>query len=266
MNEPDAGGLSYVQRREMEHKKELDLVMKEQNALAQLDCETAFLPCVCEIECVGETCKQKLATKKAAEEKYEKAIAEINAERYPAAAHTTTTKPAAGKAVPKKPINTKVPSTLSSKSAASLLSQPKPSTLISKPKVQPIDTKPRIPFSNISSRKQTPSPTNPSSMRHTAATLASKTTIGRSAGRATSAAYRKNAAPTKPAAEVPDMSLPPVAFMARYGEPKEGTRMWDRCLEAGLLFKEGQEEEVDLAPSLEEILMEGAEEEFVLEL
>jgi len=46
-----------------------------------------------------------------------------------------------------------------------------------------------------------------------------------------------------------------------------GSRMWDRCLEAGCLYGREQEEVPDLGGrSLEELLREGAEEEFVLEL
>lgn len=79
-----------------------------------------------------------------------------------------------------------------------------------------------------------------------------------------------NAGPTatKPVAkEAPDTSLPPAAYIARYGEPKVGSRMWDRCLEAGCLYGREQEEVPDFGGrTLEELLREGAEEEFVFEL
>jgi len=72
----------------------------------------------------------------------------------------------------------------------------------------------------------------------------------------------------KPVAEeVPDTSLPPAVYIARYGEPRAGSNMWDRCLEAGCLYGREQEEVPGLGGlSLEEVLREGAEEEFVLEL
>jgi len=61
--------------------------------------------------------------------------------------------------------------------------------------------------------------------------------------------------------------MKPAVYIARYGEPKMGSRMWDRCLEAGCLYGREQEEVPGLeGPSLQELLREGAEEEFVFEL
>jgi len=272
-HKPDEEGLSYIQRQEMAFQKGIEETEKEELAKALLDLESIDCPCVCEPECPGETCKKTVAAQKTAQEKYDKTMAELYPERKAATSTPATTKPTASEPGPKKPLQSKGPSTLTSKSAASLLSHPKASTTVPKPKAQATTTtttKPRLPFSHISSRKQAPPPTNPSPMRHTAAALASRTTIGRSAGRATSAAYRKNVGPaaTKPVAEeVPDTSLPPAVYIARYGEPKVGSRMWDRCLEAGCLYGREQEEVPDLGGrSLEELLREGAEEEFVLEL
>jgi len=273
LHKPDEEGLSYLQRQEMAFQKGIEETEKEELAKALLDLESIECPCACEPECLGESCKKSVAAKKAAQEKYDKTMAELYPECKTATSKLATTKPTTSKPAPKKPLQSKGPSTLTSKSAASLLSHPKPSTTVPKPQVQPhpiTTTKPRLPFSHISSRKQTPPPTNPSAMRHTAAALASKTTIGRSAGRATSATYRKNTGPTamKPVSEeVPDTTLLPAVYIARYGEPKMGSRMWDRCLEAGCLYGREQEEVPGLeGPSLQELLREGAEEEFVFEL
>jgi len=272
LHKPDEEGLSYIQRQEMAFQKGLEETEKEGLAKALLDLESIECPCACEPECPGETCKKSVAAKKAAQEKYDEVMAELYPERESATSKLATTKPTTSKPALKEPVQSKGPSTLTSKSAASLLSHPKSSTTAPKPKVQPTTTttKPRLPFSHISSRKQAPPPTNPSPMRHTAAALASKTTIGRSAGRATSATYRKNAGPAAPkpvAEEAPDTSLPPAVYIARYGEPKVGSRMWDRCLEAGCLYGREQEEVPGLGGrSLEELLREGAEEEFVFEL
>lgn len=242
LHEPDAEGLSYVQRQELAHQKELELSEKESHAQAIFDLESLGVPCTCEPDCPEDNCKLNIPRKKAAQQKYDKTMAELHPERKSAAPKPTLSKSIAAKPPHKKPLQTKGPSTLTSKSAASLLSQPKPSTTVSKPRPQSTTTaKARLPFSNISSRKQTPPPTNPSPMRHTAATLASKTTIGRSAGRATSANYRKTAAPnasTKP----PITALPP---------------SFERDYEDDLGFE---------ARPLEELLREGAEEDFVLEL
>ena len=269
LHAPGEDGLSYVEREKKELEKTRELEMKEHYARAMFESETALLLCDCEPECPGDTCKQHLAAKKVAEEKYQKTIAELHPERKSAFPKPAKTKPPASKLPPKTALPSKGPSTLSSKSAATLLSQPKPSGTVPKPKAQPTTAKPRIPFSNISSRKQTPPPANPSPMRHTAATLASKTTIGRSAGRAASATYRKHAAPAKKPAvvEVPDTSLPPAEYVARYGMPKAGSRMWERFMEERCLRDGARDgdEGMEVRP-LEELLREGAEEEFVLEL
>ncbi len=273
LHKPDEEGLSFLQRQEMALQKGIEETEKEELAKALLDLESIESPCFCEPECPGETCKKTIAARKTAQEKYDTTMAELYPQRKTTTSKTTTTKPAASKPALKEPLHFNGPSTLTSKSAASLLSHPKPSTTVPKPKTQPTTattTKPRLPFSHISSRKQPAPPTNPSPMRHTAAALASRTTIGRSAGRATSAAYRKNAGLTATnavAEEIPDTSLPPAAYIARYGEPKVGSRMWDRCLEAGCLYGREQEEIPGLGErTLEELLREGAEEEFVFEL
>ena len=270
LNKPDAEGLSYLQRKEMQLKKRLELEEKEEYARVMLDMETPTWPCECEVECTGDTCQKNLEGKKIAEENYQKRMAEIHPDWKDRVSKAAPAKPTASKVIQKKPLISKGPSTLTSKSAANALSRKPPSTVVN-PSSKPPNptTKARIPFSNISSRKKTPPPTNPSPMRHTAATLASKSTIGRSAGRATSATYSKAALShkdAKPAVEVPDTGLPPDVYIARYGEPKLGSRMWMRCYQAGCFEKDADEGKASGIPSLDELLREGADEEFVLEL
>ncbi|KAL8823299.1 MAG: hypothetical protein Q9191_005987 [Dirinaria sp. TL-2023a] len=270
LNKPDAEGLSYLQRQELELKRRLELEEREEYARVMRDMETPAWPCECEIECTGDTCQRNLEGKRIAEENYRKRMAEIHPERKANGSEAASVKPGASKALPKKTVVSKGPSSLASRSAANALSQ-KASSTNSKPtlKQSKPNTKPRLPFSNIASRKKTPPPTNPSPMRHTASTLASKSTIGRSAGRAASATYRRIAAPpkgAKPLIEVPDTSLPPDVYIARYGEPRTGSRMWMRCYEAGCFKDDRSEGPASDLPSLDEILREGADEDFVLEL
>ena len=272
LNKPDAEGLSYLQRQELELKRRLELEEREEYARVMREMETPAWPCECEIECSGDTCRKNLEGKRIAEENYQKRMAEIHPGGKKDGSEAAPVKLAASKAIPKKTARSNGPSGLASRSAANALSQ-KPSNTVSKPtnylKRSEPSTKPRLPFSNIPSRKKTPPPTNPSPMRHTAATLASKSTIGRSAGRATSATYRKSAAPVKdpkPAVELRDNGLPPDVYIARYGEPKTGSRMWMRCYQAGCFDDDPAEGSASEIPSLDELLREGADEDFVLEL
>lgn len=87
--------------------------------------------------------------------------------------------------------------------------------------------KTRLP-SVFSSRKKTPPPTNPSPMRHTAAVVNSKSTIGYSAGRKVASALRGE---TK--RDSTDNILSPQRYIELYGEPAFGTEMWLRCKAAG---------------------------------
>ncbi|KAL8795752.1 MAG: hypothetical protein Q9195_001804 [Heterodermia aff. obscurata] len=270
-NTPDSDGLSYNDREEMKRKEEEEIRDKEYMAQAIMDTEISVATCPHEPECPKGNCNYTLEATKKAEAKYQKTIEELHPDRKPKAVKPSGTVSASSKLASKKPITSKGPSTLSSKTAATTLSQPgnlKSSKPTVKPSIPP--PKSRLPFSNISSRKRTPPPTNPSAMRHTAATVASKTTIGRSAGRSVSASIRQTSAPgrtTKAAAEQPDTSLPPGQYIERYGEPKWGGDMWFKCRNAGC-FDEDQEDAFGGIgePVFDDFLREEAEREFAFDI
>ena len=227
-----ADGLSNVEREQKRLERLWDIMDRKREAEINRDVEGMNQPCSHEPECPGELCTYTIEARKMAEEKYEKTMAEIEAETGPKPKTTT-------------PVNG--PSTIKSKSAAAALSQPKTTSTgpktASKPGLQP--AKSRLNTSIISGVKKAPVPTNPSSMRHTAAVATSKTTMGYAKGRSTSATLRKTVIPDKKP-EVPDTSLAPAEYIRRYGEPRLGSEMWFTCKRAGC-FDE------DEGPSLEEI-------------
>lgn len=78
--------------------------------------------------------------------------------------------------------------------------------------------------------KKTRAPSNPSSMRNTAAVVTSNTTVGYSKGRSVSSTLREKTA------EQPSSSsatLSPETYMQLYGPPPLGSDMWSRCKAAG---------------------------------
>lgn len=253
-------GLSHAEREEQRLQRIYDIADRKMEALMQRDIDSMPIPCTHYPECPTETCKDTVEARKAAEEQYHETIATIEAETIPAT---------------RKLIPTKGPSTLKSKVAAASLSLPKQSGPASKTASKPTfaPAKPRLTTSLVARPKNAPAPTNPSPMRHNAAVAASKTTMGYSKGRATSATLRKTVVPKKDVKtgsnEIPDTSLVPAEYIRRYGVPRVGSEMWIRCRAAGC-FDE------DEGPSLEEIfagdhphgldtlLREEAEQEFQL--
>lgn len=177
---PDAEGLSYVQREEAREKKETELWEKKRMAKWTLDDECIPWLCTCCPECTGPECGENVKMRKAAEKKYRKTMAEFE----PKTKIKTETR---------KPVPNKGPSAATSKSAASALSQPKRPALQPKP-VAKTSTTIKKPVPTVSKGRSIPAATNPSSMRHTAAAAASKTTMGYAKGRATSAALGKPSA------------------------------------------------------------------------
>lgn len=140
--------------------------------------------------------------------------------------------------VTEKPLVTKGPATITSRKAAAMLSQPKPSSTAPERKVLTTASKARMPSSLLGGRKKTLPPTNPSPMRHTAAITASRTTMGYSKGRATSSTIKKSIIPrnsntTNTSGEVPDTTLAPAVYIAKYGMPPIGSDMWIRCKNYG---------------------------------
>lgn len=230
-------GLSHAEREARRLQRIYEIGDRKMEALMQRDIDSAPIPCTHYPECPTEICKDTFEARKAAEERYNKAIAAIDAETAPA------TKPS---------LPSKGPSALKSKVAAASLSLPKQSgpALKTAPKPNPVPAKPRLTTSLIARPKKTPTPSNLSPMHYNAAVAASKSTLGYSKGRAASATLRKTVLPKKEvkssSKETPDSSLAPAEYIRRYGVPEVGSEMWIRCKSVGC-FDE------DDGPSLEEI-------------
>ena len=252
-------GLTFYERKEQEQQRVNEIADLISEATFTRDFESIPLPCVHRQECLGEECSESIANRQAAEIKYQKTIAALYEN------------PKNKRFVSKKVDRPDGPSTLTSKSAATALSQPKeaPSPLKAKPTTKVSHT---AKTSSVFSRpKKPPQPTNPSLMRHTAASALSKTTIGHSKGRATSAAMRSSVRPTakditQKAAEIPDPTLAPAIYIERYGVPRIGSEQWIRCERAGCFGDEVQEpeEEAGSIRPLDDLLREEAEKDFQL--
>ena len=262
----DSEGLTYVERKAMEEKTLYEWLDKKQMADNQLAIDSRPVSCLCDPECWEGECKQSIAQRKKAQETYKRIIAVIGAN------------PPGSE---KEPIKAKGPTMGTSKAAAAALSHPKRSVLNTKPPSNPtVQTKRSTPL--FPRGKKTPLPTNPSTMRHNAAVAASKTTMGYSKGRATSATMRKTILPGKEN-EAPEATrnygLAPADFIKRYGVPPYGSEKWVECKMAGCFdaddedrVKAVQKEEEDLGESIKanddaiaDYCREEAEKDFVLE-
>lgn len=119
-------------------------------------------------------------------------------------------------------------STLRSREAAAALSAPKPSTASARPAAVP---KSRLASaSSVLMPKKTRVPSNPSSMRNTAAAATSNTTMGYSKGRSVSSTLREKTAEQPSSTSA---TLSPETYMQLYGPPPLGSDMWSRCKAAG---------------------------------
>lgn len=121
-------------------------------------------------------------------------------------------------------------STLRSREAAGALSAPKPRTNPPRAAAAP---KPRVPSvsSLLVPKPKSREPSNPSSMRNTAATVNSNTTLGYSKGRSVSSNLRENS-PAQNSSST-QTTLSPETYMQLYGPPPLGSDMWTRCKAAG---------------------------------
>lgn len=219
-------GLTLYDRREKEHAEKVD---KYYDELIQKEVDEMQLPGINVRQYPGEECiMEQIEKENLAKEREQKASAAIK-----------------DKEPQKKPVISKGPSTTASKKAAAMLSQPKLSSTAHARKPATNPTKPKFPSSIIASRKKTPPPSNPSSMRHTAAQTASRSTVGYSRGRVTSATIKKSVLPEKttPAGsdETHDTTLAPALYIQKYGVPPVGSQMWIRCFNYGC-FDEDDEE------------------------
>ena len=249
-------GLSHIERDEQRRQKLWDKMDRKTEAKLQRDIDSMEIPCSHYPECPGDLCKDTVESRRAAEEQYQKTIADIEAEYAP---------------TKKKTVSARGPSTIKSKVAAASLSRPKPTVVTSKPaaKAGIASTQPRLNTSTVFRPKKASVPTNPSSMRHAAAVANSKSTIGYAKGRSASAILHKTES-TKPASEVPNTSLSPAEYIQRYGVPRLGSEMWLTCKRAGC-FDEDEEPSVEEMfgsdpHSLDKLLREEAEQDFQLTL
>lgn len=230
-------GLSHVEREEQRQQKIWDRLDRLSDAALQRDIDSEPVPCTHYPECPGDLCKNTIQARKEAEDQYQKTVAEIEAETAP---------------LPKKSPPSSGPPILKTKAATATVSQPKGSALAVKATSKPgvPSAKSRLNSNLVSRPQKTALPTNPSPMRHTAATAASKTTVGYSKGRAASATLRKTVLPAIPTKTdenmIPETEMAPADYIQRYGVPKFGSEMWIRCKRSGC-FDE------DEGPSLEEI-------------
>ncbi|CAG8298254.1 unnamed protein product [Penicillium nalgiovense] len=135
---------------------------------------------------------------------------------------------------PKRPTSTarhtRSVSTLRARDAAAALNGSQPTAA---PRVAP-PPKPRV--SSLASSLVMPKrnarvPSNPSSMRNTAASVNSRTTVGYSKGRSVSSTLKeKNSQMQRPSSS---QVLSPETYMQLYGPPPLDSEMWTRCKAAG---------------------------------
>ena len=120
-------------------------------------------------------------------------------------------------------------STLRSREAASALAAPQPTAAPPRVAAAP---KSRGVSSLLMPKKKTRTPTNPSSMRNTAAAVTSNNTVGYSKGRSVSSTLREDTV-QKPSDK--QSTLSPETYLQLYGQPPLESDMWSRCKAAGLL-------------------------------
>ena len=231
-------GRSKVERDEIRAKRADDRYEAENQALTEYMLDTEGIVCVHDPDCPTVECRDAPEIRRKAKDKYNKKLSEIDARfrSLPPIGNDCFTEPKAAK---KQISITKGPAVDASKRAASSLSMPK-----SKP-AQPTAAPPKqtaaakLPLNLVSRPKKPTQPTNPSSMRHTAAVATSNTTLGYSKGRVASATLRKARAAASdgaPASKPVDLnSLSPEEFIKQHGEPVIGTDMWQRCRRRGLV-------------------------------
>lgn len=261
-NRPGTDGLSFLQHEQKRQEEQWARDRAKEEALMQREMDSMPIPCIHYPECPGEYCRDTAKARKQAQDEYDKTMAIIDAE-----------------AAPKKPTPAKPsgPSTIKSKAAVAALSQPKSATAVKDPIKKPTAPPAKPPFgakSIVRPKTRTPAPKNPSPMRHTASTVASRSTLGHAKGRAISANIRRaNQAPKKSAGFVPfeerDASIAPAAYLARYGEPPLGSDMWLNCWKLGILEdspKKQQDEAQEDRFIVDELLRDEALDDFQLTL
>ena len=140
------------------------------------------------------------------------------------------------------------PSTIKARSAATLLSQ---SAIASRATQGTASTlqKRKGPTQHTALTKATPQSSNPSPMRHTAANLASKSTIGfPRAAKPPSILTKHNRAskdPSTATSKADQNSIDPERFVKLYGDPPVDSEMWFRLQEKRRLRRQVDEDDAD---------------------
>jgi hypothetical protein len=127
-------------------------------------------------------------------------------------------------------------STIKSRDAASALSTSARSIVPTTNRGRSVDlTAKKTPSILASKKSVVPPPTNPSYMRHAAATASSRTTVGYSKGRVVSSVLPSKSSQSSLKMKSSTSILSPEKYMELYGAPPMGSEMWERCEAAGLL-------------------------------
>ncbi|GFF73615.1 hypothetical protein IFM53868_01115 [Aspergillus udagawae] len=134
-----------------------------------------------------------------------------------------------------KPNYTSNISTVRARDAVAALSRVESSGARARPVAMP-KPRPRVASSLLTSRRPR-GPSNPSSVRHAAATANSKTTLGYSKGRTVSSRLHGKTSAT-PERSVSKSVLSPDTYIELYGMPSLGSEMWYRCKAAGCFDSE----------------------------
>ncbi|KAI9833450.1 MAG: hypothetical protein M1819_003608 [Sarea resinae] len=245
-------GLTLFEREEQERQAKHEKAMDEmiQKAVDEMPLLGINIP-----EYPGEETAEEAARKAEVERQRKKPPTDVPTQKR----STTSTR---------KPLTSKGPSMNTSRNAAAALSQGASAV----PKARPAMTsaKSKLPSSLIGRGKRTPPPTNPSSMRHSAATAASKTTLGYSHGRSASASLKKATSQHSrtPSSHSSEATLSPAMYSQERNTPEIGSERWKLLREAGAFDDDDCE---DLEPALRgipptDLFRAEAEQEFVLTL
>lgn len=187
LHKPNMEGLSILERQERDRSERSDRNMRRDEARILRDVEAMPIPCIHTPDCPGHVCKDTAQTVKAAQAKYQKTMAAIDAEEFPA-----------WKKALEKESRTSMPSGILKGKASATVAKSIRKTPAPPAKPLAPSAKAHLMNANLASRpKKAPVPSNPSPMRHNAALAASRTTMGYSKGRKTSAALQKSVMPGK---------------------------------------------------------------------
>ena len=252
-----------------EHQREREQILHEIGeardiALTEYRMDCDLVACLHDPECPTEECKDVAERRRTAQKKYKERMAEISQmDKPPKDSQPIRT-------ILKADI-TKGPSTAASRKAAAALAAKPTSTLTTKPEQKlPVPKSAGSLFPRATRPQNTVNPTNPSSMRHAAAVVASNTTLGYGKGRTARANLREgilspkdrnikisNSTVTHKNKKSVDLNaLAPADYMRLHGEPKFLSEMWWKCRTAGLIKMPGDNEK-DSEEDIQAVLFHG---------